>query len=318
MNTKLPNKAKTRLNFFLQTFQGFETSQRLKDQLQTIRTILGTAPGEPVQAGVGFLGWILDNSEGSDDPRLPVVLAEKPAALFFAFGDDLGKYVAQVRAFDATREHKTIIFVTVNSVAEALRATNEWKVDVLVVQGKKKMKMPLWTLLMQIITGGEAGGHGKKTAPPLLTFLQAVLVAIPKESRPVVVGAGAISSGAQIAALLTLGADGALVGSRFLVSPECKYTAAQKQVILDADFNSTSRDRAFDEVNRTDYWPLGIEGRAVANEILTDVREGEDLETRLKRHEEGLAKEEKDRLVIWAGVGIGHLKEIKPAAVRFL
>jgi len=249
-----------------------------------------------------------------------VVLAEKPAALFFAFGDDLGKYIAQVRAFDATREHKTIIFATVNSVAEALRATNEWKVDALVVQGKKKTKMSSssLTLLMQHIPGGEAGGHGRKTAPPLLTLLQGVLAAIPKESRPVVVAAGAISSGAQIAALLTLGADGALVGSRFLVSPECKYTTAQKQVILDADFNSTSRDRVFDEINRTDFWPLGVEGRAVANEILTDVGKGEDLETRLKNHDEGLAKGEKERLVIWAGVGIGHLKEIKPAEVRLL
>jgi nitronate monooxygenase len=113
----------------------------LKDQLQTIRDITGTAPGEPVQAGVGFLGWILDNSEASDDPRLPVVLAEKPVALFFAFGPDLGKYVAQVRAFDATRDHKTKIFTIVNSVEEARRATYEWKVDSLVVQGKREAQM---------------------------------------------------------------------------------------------------------------------------------------------------------------------------------
>ena len=65
------------------------------------------------------------------------MLAEKPAAVFFAYGDDLGKYVAQVRAFDAKRDHKTIIFVTVNSVAEALCAANEWKVDAITVQGKK-------------------------------------------------------------------------------------------------------------------------------------------------------------------------------------
>ena len=66
-----------------------------------------------------------------------MVLAEKPAAVFFAYGEDLGKYVAQVRAFDANRDHKTIVFTTVNSVAEALRAINEWKVDVITVQGRK-------------------------------------------------------------------------------------------------------------------------------------------------------------------------------------
>ena len=112
----------------------------MKDHLQTIRTKLGTAPGEPLKAGVGFLGWILDKdaSEGKDDPRLDVVLGEKPAAILFAYGDHLGKYIAQVRAFDANREHKTIIFTTVNSIAEALCATNEWKVDAIVVQGKNE------------------------------------------------------------------------------------------------------------------------------------------------------------------------------------
>jgi hypothetical protein len=56
--------------------------------------------------------------------------------VWFAFGNDLGKYIAQVRAYDAQRAHKTIVFVIVNSVADALRAANDWKVDVLVVQGK--------------------------------------------------------------------------------------------------------------------------------------------------------------------------------------
>lgn len=74
-------------------------------------------------------------TESSDDPRLQVILDELPAVVWFAFGVDLGKYVAQVRAHDAKRDHKTLVFVIVNSVDEALRATNDWKVDVLVVQG---------------------------------------------------------------------------------------------------------------------------------------------------------------------------------------
>ena len=173
-------------------------------------------------------------------------------------------------------------------------------------------------VLMQIIPGGEAGGHGGSASPPLLTLLQAVLAALPKVSRPVVVAAGAISTGAQIAALLTLGADGVIVGSRFLVSPESLYSDAQKQVILDADFYSTIRHRAFDEVARIDFWPPGIDGRAITNDIVADALKGEDLENRLKKHDDGLKNGEKERLVIWAGVGIGHLKEIKSTAVRLL
>lgn len=75
-------------------------------------------------------------TEASNDPRIPAVLDEMPSAIWFAFGVDLGKYVAKVREYDSKRTHKTKIFVIVSSLADALRAANEWKVDVLVVQGK--------------------------------------------------------------------------------------------------------------------------------------------------------------------------------------
>lgn len=74
-------------------------------------------------------------TEESDDPRIPAVLAERPQAIWFAFGVDLGKYVKMVREYDEKRDHKTIIFVIVNNIDEAKRAAEEWKVDVLVVQG---------------------------------------------------------------------------------------------------------------------------------------------------------------------------------------
>ena len=74
-------------------------------------------------------------TEASEDPRIPSVLEEKPTVVWFAFGNDLFKYIQQVRDYDAKREHKTKIFCCVNSVEEAKRAANEWKVDVLVVQG---------------------------------------------------------------------------------------------------------------------------------------------------------------------------------------
>ena len=85
--------------------------------------------------GVGLIGWILDNTEASDDPRINAVLDELPQALWFAFGVDLGRYIKQVHDYDAKRGRKTLIFVIVNTVEEAVRTTHEWKVDVLVAQG---------------------------------------------------------------------------------------------------------------------------------------------------------------------------------------
>ena len=147
-----------------------------------------------------------------------------------------------------------------------------------------------------------------------MNLLQAVLDAIP--DGPVIIAAGGISTGAQIAALLTLGASGVVLGTRFLFTPECMYSDQMKAVLIDAGLNSTARSLAFDEINRTAMWPEGIDGRAIANDILVDYnKEGLDLEMRLKKADEDKAKGKTDRLVIWAGVGVGHVKEIKGAPV---
>lgn len=82
--------------------------------------------------GVGFVGWVLDRS----GPEIvQAALAKKVSTVLFAYGRNLGKHIAQVREYDATREHKTLVFVTVNTVAEATRVAQELKPDVLVVQG---------------------------------------------------------------------------------------------------------------------------------------------------------------------------------------
>lgn len=273
---------------------GFDSSEKIQETFQAIRTRLNIPKGVTVPVGIGCIGWILDMTEGSDDPRLPTILAELPQVIWFAFGVDLGKYVAQVRAHDAQRDHKTLIFVIVNSVAEAKRAAEDWGVDVLVIQGT------------------EAGGHGGSVSPPLFTLLQAVVSALP--DGPPLLAAGGVATGAQVAALLTLGASGVVLGTRFLFTPECCYTDAMKSVLIDADLRATERSLCFDEVNQTNFWPPLHNGRAVANSIWKDFNEGLSLEERTRLHGESAAKGEKDRLVIWAGVGAGLTNEIKNAS----
>ncbi|KAL0960467.1 hypothetical protein HGRIS_005510 [Hohenbuehelia grisea] len=236
-------------------------------------------------------------TEKSDDPRLAAILAESPVAIWFAFGKDLAPYVAQVRRFDTNRTHKTLVFIIVNSVEDAQHATKDMGADVLVVQGI------------------EAGGHGGSYAPPLFTLLPAVLRALP--DGPPILAAGGISTGAQIAALLSLGASGVAIGSRFLFTPECCYPDAYKSVLIRAGLNATVRGLCFDEVNRTMGWPPNHNGRAIANDICKDAEEGVNLEERLRRFDESKLKEENTRLVIWAGVGVGLTDEIKDTATVF-
>jgi len=275
----------------------FDTAQQIKNYVQTVREELGTPSNQPVQFGIGFIGWILDITEVSDKPCLPVFLEELPTAIWFAFGNDLGKYVRQVREYDSTREHKTRIFVMVHSVEQALVA-HEWKVDVIVVQGP------------------EAGGHGGSTATSLPTFLQAVLQAIP--DGPPILAAGGITTGSQIAAMLTMGADGVVLGTRYLFTHECSYSSLHKEVLLSAGPNDTVRSDVFDQVHPPTpvplAWPSYINGRCVINNVWKELEVGLPLEERKKNVIDGHARKDKDYLLVWAGEGAGLVNEIQGAA----
>ncbi|KAG7442056.1 2-nitropropane dioxygenase [Guyanagaster necrorhizus] len=271
---------------------GNSSPEQLVEALHTIRANLGLQPDVSLPVGVGFITWILEKNDVSADPRLTSVLEERVQAVWFAFGKDIGKYVRQVREHDSKRDHKTKVFVLVNSVEEASQAANEWRVDALVVQGN------------------EAGGHGSAKAPPVALLLTAVLGSAP-QNGPVILAAGGIATGAQIASMLTLGADGVVVGTRFLLTHESGYPPVKKEELVKAGLGSTARSTAFDEINRTVGWPTGIDGRGIANEIVSDVSEGLSLEERLRRADEGKDKGSTSRLPVWAGAGVGLTNEIQ-------
>ena len=113
----------------------FDTPEQIRTSLQDLRKRLSIPSDAPIPIGVGLVGWVLDKTEVTEEPMIPAVLAERPKAVWFAFGNDLGQYVRQVRAYDATRDHKTLVFVCVNTTEEAKIAAEDWKVDVLVAQG---------------------------------------------------------------------------------------------------------------------------------------------------------------------------------------
>ncbi|KAJ7611652.1 2-nitropropane dioxygenase [Roridomyces roridus] len=272
---------------------GFDTTAQLKAHIQTVRTSLKIEAGAPVPLVIGFIGWILDMTEPSDDPRLLAILDEQPTAIWFAFSSSLDKYIAQVHEHDKKHGRKTFIFAMVNSVERALHYAPQ--VDALVVQGQ------------------EAGGHGGSESPPLLVLLTAVLKALPA-GGPLVIAAGGVSDGSQVAALITMGAHGVVCGTRFLYTPECCYGPLQKEVLLKAGFNSTVRTLAYDDVGRTNGWPAKHDGHAISNKVMDDLAEGLSLDERRARFDESALKGESDRLVIWAGNAVATVNEIKPAS----
>jgi nitronate monooxygenase len=177
---------------------GFDSTSEINEKMATIRTSLSIARGDPLPIAIGFIGWILDITEQSDDPRLPSMLDEFPIAIWFSFGLNLGKYMAQVRSHDQRTMRKTFIFVIINSIEDARRAVLSGA-DAVVVQGSHRSQLISFLLTSIDIEGG---GHGAVDAPPLFDLLKVVLSDI--QSGLLILAAGGRSTGAQIASLLTM------------------------------------------------------------------------------------------------------------------
>lgn len=148
--------------------------------------------------------------------RLKVCL-EEGVEVVSLFWDEPGELTAQ--AHDAG----ALVMSTVGSASEAEAAVDSG-VDALVAQG--------W----------EAGGHvqGEVSTLALTPRVADVADGVP------VVAAGGIADGRGIAAALTLGASGAMLGTRFLASAEASVRAEYKQRVVGAGETDTTHGVIFD------------------------------------------------------------------------
>jgi enoyl-[acyl-carrier protein] reductase II len=88
---------------------------------------------------------------------------------------------------------------------------------------------------MVIAEGFEAGGHNGRDELTTLTLIPQVLKAV----KIPVIAAGGIANGDAMAAMLSLGAHGVQMGTRFLMTQESSAHANFKNALLKAQFNST-------------------------------------------------------------------------------
>ena len=163
----------------------------------------------------------------------------RPAVMAFAWpngGQDLQPN------FDRAREAGCHIMFTASSVHDAKRAA-EAGADVIVAQGT------------------EGGGHVGWTAASVLVPMVVDAVApIP------VLASGGIADGRGLAAALAYGADGVLLGTRFLATVESPLHANFKQAILDSDGHDTVLTEVPDIVGAR-VWP-GAMARARRNRFI--------------------------------------------------
>jgi NAD(P)H-dependent flavin oxidoreductase YrpB (nitropropane dioxygenase family) len=175
----------------------------------------------------------------TEEDSLAAALEARPAVMSYAWpsGDqDIKPYVR--RAHDAGAK----VTYMAGSVAEALRGTAAGA-DIIVAQGT------------------EGGGHVSWMASLVLTPLVVDAVApIP------VLAAGGFADGRGLAAALALGADGVLLGTRFLASDESPIHDNFKRAIVDSDGHDTCLTEIPDLAAAT-VWP-GAMSRSRRNRLI--------------------------------------------------
>ena len=101
------------------------------------------------------------------------------------------------------------------------------------------------------------------------------------------------------------------------MTPESLYSDAQKKALVAAKSDATVRTMAFDHVRGTLDWPAGIDGRGLYNDTVKDMDRGVDIETVKEKFQAGVRDGDPNRMLVWSGIGVGLVSEIKSAEVGF-
>ncbi|MDB6144466.1 MAG: 2-nitropropane dioxygenase [Pseudomonas sp.] len=189
------------------------------------------------RVGCGFITW----SMARDPSLLERALSYKPAAMMLSFSDPK-PFASQIHAAGVP------LICQVHTLDHVRRAI-DCGAAVIVAQGT------------------EAGGHGF-SRQSTFTFVPEVADFLATHSPDtLMLAAGGIADGRGLAAALMLGADGALMGTRFWASREALIHPAAKQKVVEARGEDTIRTRVYDIV-RNRVWPDEYTGRLMINQFI--------------------------------------------------
>lgn len=238
------------------------------------------------RVGCGFITWSL----ARQPDLLDLVLAHRPAALMLSFGDPR-PFAKRILAASV------VLICQVQSRDRAVQALDAGA-EIIVAQGT------------------EAGGHGGSRATLPLVPAIADLVA-KRAPGAMVVAAGGIGDGRGLAAALTLGAEGVLVGTRFYASIESLGHDKAKARIVAASGEDTIRTSVFDTI-RGYSWPDGITGRALRNDFTArwHAREREladAIDSEMAPYQIAAAQGDTSTAVVFTGEGVDLIDDVPSA-----
>jgi len=232
--------------------------------------------------GVGLITWYATHEV------VDLILRYRPSAFLLSFGD-VRPYAETIKAAGCT------LLCQVQEVETARKAVTAGA-DLVVAQGS------------------EAGGHsGIRSTLPLVPAVVDAVAPVP------VLAAGGIADGRGLAAVLMLGAQGAMLGTRFSAASESLTHERARERIVAARAADTARSRVVDIVR--DYaWPAPYAGsaRGIRNRFLTQWHGREDeleaaLETEAPAYRQAVVEGDVDTAVVLAGEAVDLIDAVVPA-----
>jgi nitronate monooxygenase len=243
---------------------------------------------DATRVGCGFITWSLARKP----EVLDEALARQPATIMLSFGD--------LRPFaDRIRAARVPLIAQVQNLDHARQALDAGA-DIIVAQG------------------GEAGGHGMSVRSTFTLVPEVVDFVTERSPETLVLAAGGVADGRGLAAALALGADGAIVGTRFWASPEALVSPRAHERAIDASGDDTFRTQVYDVVRQLD-WPAEFNERALGNSFLNTWHGNEaqlsaSLPHAVDIFEKAVAEEDFDSAAILVGEGVGLIRQVRPAA----
>ncbi|KAM0272558.1 hypothetical protein ACHAQH_008668 [Verticillium albo-atrum] len=270
----------------------------LSTGLTEARILLNLPPTAVLPLGVGFI-TAHETAPQFAANALPILKSHHvSAAWLFAPHPETKPHSAIIAAL---HEAEIKVFVQVGNVAAAREAVRDGA-DVLVAQGV------------------DAGGHQFERGCGVVALLPEVRALLANEfpGRDIaVVAAGGIVEASGVAAAMALGAEGVVMGTRFIATPEAGFTEEYKALVVKTtDGGLTTWKTPFhDQLVASGLWKPGFDGRAIIGDIHREhMQGGVTVEESRERLKTGWPEEEaKSMIGKWAGAGVGMVKEVKPA-----
>jgi nitronate monooxygenase len=164
-----------------------------------------------------------------------------------------------------------------------------------------------------VAQGSDAGGHSGQNAIGTMSFVPSV---VDLAGSTPVLAAGGIVDGRGLAAVLALGAAGALMGTRFQASLEALVPPEVGKALLAAQGKDTQRSRVLD-IARGAPWPDRYLARTLRNPFLETWRgrEGElrDDAAAQRTYREAAARNDLDVAPVWVGQAVDLITTVEPA-----